>query len=375
MTPIPVVYAICGMPVGGTQRHLLEVLRHLDRARFVPLLYCLGIRAGDHYAVQARALGIEVLDGGMGATLRGPGLLTAVRRLAAELRRRRVRLIHSYLFHANFVGTLAARVARVPVALISKRNLDSYSRARDRWICRVANALADGVTVPAEAVRQHIHRRERCPLEKITVIPNGITLERVAGCAGAAAETRPPGPRIGTIGRLVDYKGPADLLAAVPVVLGRFPEASFVLVGDGPLRPALESLARRLGIERSVHLMGELAEGTDVLSALDVVVVPSRRDGMSNSLLEAMAAGRPVVATDVGGNAELLGDAGLLVPPRNPACLAEAIVTVLEDSERARGLGEEARRRARLGFSAAAMMRRLEALYRDLLTARGVAVD
>ena len=107
-------------------------------------------------------------------------------RIARELRRRRVRIVHSYLFHANWFGTLTARLAGIPVAIVSKRSIDVYPRARDRWACRLADRLADCVTAVAEAVRDHVHAIDGCPLEKIVVIPNGI---------GAPAPRQRTGPR------------------------------------------------------------------------------------------------------------------------------------------------------------------------------------
>jgi glycosyltransferase involved in cell wall biosynthesis len=262
---------------------------------------------------------------------------------------------------------------------VSKRSLDVYPSRGELWPTRLANRLADRVTANAEAVKRHVHRAERCPLERIVVVPNGIDLSRVAddvldrsqrgfGLPGT-------GPVIGTIGRLSVKKGQKDLLAAAGMVLSRLPEARFVLVGDGPLADDLKGQARQLGIEDKIRFLGAVADGARLLGSMDVFVLPSHIEGMSNGLIEAMAAGLPIVATDAGGNAEVVADGqtGFIVPPQNPLCLAEAILTLCKDPERARAMGAAGRARAREHFTADVMVRRLEDLYRGLLAARGVA--
>lgn len=378
MTPIPILYAISRMNIGGAQRHLLEVLAHLDRKIFAPTLYCLQARPKDPFVAEALALGVEVLDGRVSRSLRGVGSFLQVLELSAELRRRGVRLVHSYLFHANLLGTLAARLARVPVALASKRSLDTYARKEERWACRVGNRLADRVTVPAEAVKQHVHQEEGCPLEKIVVIPNGIDLDRVDGWASRdcvnSQERFSSGPLVGTVGRLSRKKGQGDFLEAAAMVLNHVPTACFLFVGDGPLRAELESRARELGVEGRARFLGSSGDAARILLQMDVFVLSSHMEGMSNALIEAMAAGLPVVATDVGGCAEVVvaGQTGILVPPRNPACLAEAIVTLLQNPERARSMGIAGRKRVETYFTTQTMVSRLETLYQVLLADKGV---
>lgn len=379
MTPIPVLYAISRMNIGGAQRHLLEVLTHIDRRAFAPVLYCLRSTPKDSFVAEARALGVEVVDGRVSKSLRGSGLIRPVYRLRNELRRRGVRLVHSYLFHANFIGTLAARLAGVPIALASKRSLDTYVRSVDRWVCRIGNLLADRVTVPAEAVKRTVHQEEECPLDKIVVIPNGIDLDRVDGWThqrrAGPHERFSSGPLVGTVGRLSQKKGQGDLLEAAAVVLRHVPAASFLIVGDGPMRTELESRVAALQIERNVRFLGSADDAVRILFQMNIFVLPSHVEGMSNALIEAMAAGLPAVATDVGGNADVVADGqtGLLVPPRNPARLAEAILILLKDPERARTMGAAGRARVEAHFTSQTMVTRLETLYRELLANKGAS--
>ena len=383
MTPTAIAYVIPRMAIGGAQTHLIHVLRHLDRRRFTPVLCCLATDRNDPIQLldQVRELGVPILDGRVQDTanaLGRPHALLQMARIARELRRRRVQIVHSYLFHANWFGTLTARMARVPVAIVSKRSMDVYPRARDRWACRLVNRLADRVTAVAEAVRDHVHLTEGCPLDKIVVIPNGIDTAGVPAPPGSpglppdlGAEGE-PGKVVGTITRLVWKRGHEELLAAAAIIARAEPGAKLLIVGDGPLRASLEDRARQLGLNGEVRFLGAVAHAARLLPSFDVFVLSSLLEGMSNALLEAMAAGRPVVATRVGGNSELVvdGETGFLVPPRDPEALANAVIRLVRDPRAARRFGEAGRRRAESEFSLTTMVGRLERLYESLLADR-----
>lgn len=255
--------------------------------------------------------------------------------------------------------------------------MDVYPRARDRWACRIVNRLADCVTAVAGAVREHVHITEGCPLEKIVVIPNGIDAPAPPGGAGRSEALRvSPGDQvIGTITRLVWKRGHQELLEAAAIVTQAEPSAKLVVVGDGPLRSSLEAQAQHLGLNGGVRFLGAVPEAARLLPHFDVFVLSSVWEGMSNSLLEAMAAGRPVVATRVGGNPEVVvdGETGLLVPPKNARALADAVLRLLRDRDLARRFGEAARRRVESQFTLEQMIRRMEDLYDDLLARKCAA--
>jgi glycosyltransferase involved in cell wall biosynthesis len=372
VSAVPILFVIPRVAIGGTPRHLLEVLGHLDRTRFTPAVYCLKAGPESAFLARLRALGVEVLDGRTAETFRGLRWVPAVLRLAALLRRRRIPVVQSYLLHANFLASLAGRLARVPVVVTSVRSLDVYA-GHERVVARLSNRLADRVMVCGEAVRRHVHQAEGCPLEKLAVVPNGVDLARVARPASAAWPAELAGvPIVGAVGRLAPKKAQGDLLDAVPHVVDRVPAARVVLVGDGPDRAALEARARALGVAERVRFLGAVGDAETLMARLDVFVLPSRLEGMSNALLEAMAAGRPVVATDVGANAELVVDGvtGFVVPPARPDRLAEAIVTLLKDPERARVMGAAGRARVAEAFTVERMVERLQRLYDDRLAVR-----
>ena len=381
MSPVPILYVIPRMSIGGAQRHLVEVLRRLDRRRFAPLLCCLATDRGDAFDLldEVRALDVPVLDAGLRDArnaLARPHTLRQIIRIAGELRRRRVKIVHSYLFHANWFGTLAGRLAGVPVVIVSKRSMDVYPRARERWACRLSNRLAHRVTAVAEAVREHVHREEGCPLEKVVVIPNGVNFEQFREPSPASAAEllgqNGDGKVVGTITRLVWKRGHEELVEAAALVARSEPAARLVFVGDGPLRPTLEEKVKERGLTDTVRFLGTVPRAARLLPHFNIFVLSSVWEGMSNGLLEAMAAGRPVVATRVGGNPEVVvdGESGLLVPPRDPQAMADAVLRLLREPELARRMGEAASRRVETEFSLPRMVHRMESLYDEMLAPR-----
>jgi len=177
------------------------------------------------------------------------------------------------------------------------------------------------------------------------------------------------GPIVGTVARLAPKKGQVDLIEAAALVVRRRPDVTFVLAGDGELRGDLSAQAKSLGLNGHVRFLGAVDDPIPLLGRMDIFTLPSHMEGMSNAMLEAMAAGRPIVATGVGGNSEVVvpGETGLLVPPRDPARLAEAILALVNDPKRAAAMGAAGRARVRAEYSVETMVKRLEDLYRELL--------
>ena len=304
--------------------------------------------------------------------------LPALARLAALMRRERFDVVHNYLLRANVVGSIAARVARVPVVLGSKRGCHER-RGLELIGARLSNRLADCVTANAEAVREFVHENESCPREKMTVIPSGIDTERFRPLAGAREDYKsrlgldPARPVVGIVTRMRVRKGVEEFLRAMAMVCERHPDVQTVVVGEVGLDPELEGLVQETGLAGRLHLLGRRSDMPEVFSAFDVFVLSSHDEGMSNAILEAMAMEKPVVATDVGGTGEVVehGRSGLLVPARDPRPLAAAIGDVLAAPERARAMGRVGRETVERRFSARSMVRQMEDLYVRLLQARG----
>jgi len=375
MERLRVLYTVNRMDVGGSQTHLVQVLRLLDRRRFEPMLCCLS----GHGALleMAKETGATVVGAGLGR-IKSPAAFGAVVRLARFIRNNRIDVVHNYLLRANLVGAVAARLARVPVVLTSKRGCHER-RGLELAAVRLSNRLADCVTANADAVRAFVHENEACPLEKMVVIPSGIDSERFAPLPPEDYKARlglaPDRVVVGIVTRQRVRKGVEEFLRAMAMVREQVPAACAVVVGEVSADREVDDLIHHLGLEGHVHLLGPRRDMPEVLSAFDLFVLSSHDEGMSNAILEAMAMHKPVVATDVGGTREAVqpGRTGVLVPPKDPPALADGILRVLNEPAEARAaMGERARQVVVERFSARAMVRQMEDLYTHLLQARGL---
>lgn len=288
-------------------------------------------------------------------------------RLYWSLRELQPQILHSYLFFANFWGTLLGRAARVPKIILSQRcSYETQLTALWRRLARLSHRLADHVIVNSRAARDE-EIAAGYPPERITYVPNGIRVS-VNPQGDRDHLGLPQGPLVLSVGQLAEVKGHRDLVEAWPSVRSRHADAHLVFLGDGPLRERLAMQAERLGVASSVHLPGFRASVAACLAASDLLALASLSEGMPNAVLEAMAVGRAVVATRVGGVPDVVvdGETGLLVPPGDPAALARAIADLLSDASRRAAMGAAARRRVEALFSVEAVRVATEAVYGEI---------
>jgi len=355
---------------GGTERALLQVLAGLDRSRWRPVLLHRPESGLAPLLQEARHLGVELRTV---PQLRGAQGWARLPALVQQIRRERAAVFHAHLTWplACRMGLLGAALARVPaVVATAQLFVDLPPSGWTTMQHRVVSACVDRYLAVSRQVAAQLRERFGVRADKITQVPNAVALDRFPR-AVSPAPARPTDPAVPhtvlTVARLDPQKGLHDLVAAAALV----PEARVMVVGEGPERPALETEIARLGLGDRVHLLGFRSDVPDLLAASDLFVLPSLFEGLPLSILEAMAAGKPVVATAIGGNDEAVvdGATGLLVPPGDPQALADAIRALLRDPERRRRLGEAGRRRAEAEFSATAMVRRIAAIYDELLAA------
>jgi glycosyltransferase involved in cell wall biosynthesis len=358
--PRPIAYVIGHLRVGGTQRHLVELLQRLDRSRFAPRVYCLKQRGGMEQSIAH--LGVTVTDLGIGESLGAPRSLLRLLAFARHLRREKVALLHCYLPRASIFGVTAGRMARVPAVLVSKRSLQP-----PRLASRVVDAWADLVLVNSVAVWRHACEMEKCQPAKLCLLVNGIDVKRYGPPSPQGVDGSEP--VVGTVLRLEAIKGPDTFIAAARRLAAEMPTVRFVVVGDGSLRARLQRQVVSLGLGDRLQLLGERSDVDALLPTFSVFVLPSVTEGMSMALLEAMAAARPIVATRVGGNVELIrdGETGLLVSSGNADEMAQAIWQLLRQPGWATDLGRAAQRVVVQHHSIERMVERLEAIYDDLL--------
>lgn len=270
--------------------------------------------------------------------------LTRILRLKWFIRYQEIDLVHCWDADAAIFGSIASRWAGVRY-VTSRRDLSQIYPAHKLWLMRRADAGAKAVVVNAEAVRDSVLATGGVPASKIHVVPNLFDMaefRQLAEQPFSLAANLPPGELVGLVSRLDSEKDIATFLKAAAIVAARRPGTGFVVAGHGPERKNLEKLAAELGIASRVVFLGDVAEIPSLLKRLRVgVLVPKANEGLSNSILEYMAAGLPVVVTDCGGNRELVidGETGILVRPGDSAATATAIERLLSGSEQAARMG------------------------------------
>lgn len=381
---VKIAYVLPNLENGGTERHVLALVRLLDPSRF-SLSLATTAGGGSLHGDFSERIPVTVLGGGTdrGKPFRAsPGEhLRNIRALAALFRGSRPDVVHAYLPSANVVGPVAARIAGVRRVVVSKRSLSDYKKSFPlaRRVEPVGNLLADAILVNSDAVRRDVERTERFWSGKFRKVCNGVaslppwTPEEAERFR--LREGIPAGAQVVlSVSNFYPYKGLEDLIRAAPPVIAACPGTVFLLVGrDAGTMEKCKALVRTLGLEDGVRFAGGRNDVPDLVRASDLFVHPSHEEGFSNAILEAMSGGKAVVACDVGGNPEAVrdGETGLLVPPRDPSALADAMIRLLADPERRTGMGEAGRKRASERFSMERMVGGMAALYESLAKGDG----
>ncbi|MBX9789940.1 MAG: glycosyltransferase [Pirellulales bacterium] len=373
--PQPVALCITELEPGGAERMLTELALRLDRQRFTPRVYVLASRpcgACDELVARLEAGGVPTVFLGLN---HGWQLPAAIFRLAGQWRRERPTLIQSFLYHANLVARLAARMARVPLAVSGLRVAEPARRWR-RWIDRATSRFVNRYVAVSQDVAEHAQREGGLPEAKLTVIPNGVELSRFVDARPidpAALGVLPGKQFFVFIGRLEDQKRPAWLLQLLTDVFQRLPDHDLVMIGEGAQRAALEQLAHELSIASRVHFTGRRDDIPEVLAAAAALVLPSGWEGMPNVVLEAMAAGRPIVACDASGVRELLGPSSRqVIKSDDSRGFAERLVEIGRNHAENREIAAENRRRA-ANFSLERMVAAYEQLWEETLASAALA--
>jgi glycosyltransferase involved in cell wall biosynthesis len=375
LIPIRVLYLITELNMGGAQQALFRLLSGLDRNRYQPIVACL-YNGRSEVAQQINQSGIRVIDLGMQPKWR----LDAVWRLHRLVQREKPVILHAWMIHANILGRIVGRLNRVPVVIISRRtqNLDGVGR---EWVNRKLSGWSDATIAVSECVRQVEIARARTDPAKVITIHNGIEAEQYRQIDSMVSDrirrelhTPLEAVVIASVGRLHPVKGFANLLTAMKSIHARFPDVFLWLVGDGEQRTALEAQVRQLGLENVVVFAGMRRDIPEILTAVDIFTLASHVEGMPNAVLEAMAAGLPVVATQVGGVPEIVvdGQTGLLVPPADVQALARGLLTLIEDAPLRQRFGVAGRQRVFKRFDIAVTRQKTVDLYGRLLQEKGL---
>ncbi|MBI3899530.1 MAG: glycosyltransferase [Gammaproteobacteria bacterium] len=354
------------LPAHGAERLLVDVLRHRSPV-FDYHVVCL-MRGGD-LEPEIRALGIPLTILGY----RGKFDISLVWRLARWLRANRISVVHTHLFTADTWGRLAARVAGVRPVFTTVHSTNQWKSKLYRWVDRVLARITTRVIACSEEVGEVLVRQDRLPTARVQVVRNGIALERFAGASaeGVRAEFGVDRgcPLIALVGRFHPAKGHPDLIAALAQLRQRNIAYRCLFVGEGELQAELAAEVKRQGLDQQVIFTGQRRDIPRLLAATDVLLLPSRWEGLPMILLEGMAMGCTVIATKVGGIPDVITDNkdGLLIAPADVAGLTETLQRALNDAPLRARLGAAARETIRQRYSVTVTAAAYESLYRDAL--------
>jgi glycosyltransferase involved in cell wall biosynthesis len=366
-----ILHVITGLEIGGAERVLLETARY-QQAQGHEVAVCT-LRPEGPLAPAVREV-CPLYTVNMGHALTP----FVAWKLARLMRRGRYDVVHSYLYQANLVARVAARLAGVPVNISSVRCSYTWLRwphfAADRWTAH----FADCITSVSEATRQFSIQREGLPVKKMVTLRNGIEVSRFDKLTNRE-ETRarmrqtlgyaPDDLVVCMTGRLHPQKGHTYLFQAAACLKERFPGLRLLIIGDGPERAALEAEAQARGLGNIVQFLGMRKDVPELLASSDIFAFPSLYEGLPNAVLEAMAMSLPVVASTADGTVEVIENErdGLLVPTGDAAALEVALARVLGDAELRQRLAQAGRQRVLADFTFEKMMRETEDLYYGLL--------
>jgi len=374
--PASILFLINSLAFGGAETQLVRVATRLkQRGWEIRVATLIPSRA---YVEELENAGITVVTLGMRRKVPDP---RAILRLARYIRLWRPHIVHSHMVHANILARVTRLFASMPVLVCSARSIYEGSRLRE-ILYRLTDPLCDMTTHVCRAGVERYVKIKAVPAHKIRHIPNGVDTGVFRPDRGARARLRSD---LGVaeafvwlaVGRFEPPKDYPNLLSAFTDVARGYPNSLLLVAGDGPLRGNIENMVRSLGIQHRVRFLGVRRDVPQLMNAADAYVMSSSREGLPNVLLEAHATGLPIVATDVGGNREIVmdGQTGFVVPPHQPDALAEAMRCVMDMSEHERlQMGAAGRQYITDHYSMEQVVQRWEDLYRELLSGKGVQI-
>ena len=361
----------------GAEKQLYLLASSLDPEKFRPIIVQLS--ADNSFQVTAGHLGgLELFHFPTGKLYSLNGL-RQINNLLSLTKNKKAQIIHTFFEKSEVMGWLAMRLSGIPVWITSRRDLGFKRKRIYDKMFRLTSKDCKKCIANCNAVREQAIQQENLPPEKIEVVYNGLDLSEYQ----QTLKTKPLREELGLVnGTLLvglianfnfEIKGHIYFLGSAKKILEKVPNVKFVLVGDGALRLRYEEVARKLNIRKDVYFLGKRTDVPSIISNLDVSVLSSTNEGLSNVIMESMAAGKPVVATNVGGSREMVTDGvtGYLVPPADSQSMANAIIDLLRNPEKAMAMGGMGRKVVQEKFTVEAMVKKYEELYFSLLKDRG----
>jgi glycosyltransferase involved in cell wall biosynthesis len=358
-------------PTAGTEKQLILLLKHLDRNRFEPYLCCL--QPSNWLVEEFNLCPVHIIG------IRSFKNLISYIQLwgfSKFLKERKIDIVQTYFRDANIVGIISGKLAGVKIIISTRRNLGYWHNKMEIIILKFLNRWVKRFVANSEYARNHTNRIEGVPFENIEVIYNFIDqrefkrggkqevnkLKESFGIANGH-------PTVTMVANLRPVKGVDVFLKSARLVLNDIPDVNFIIAGDGEQRQILENICHQLGINKSVKLIGTVSDVVSLLNISDIGVLSSYSESLSNSIIEYMATGLPVVCTDVGGNRELVQDGrnGFFVPPNDPQRLADAIVKLIKDPDLRLKMGRESLNLSEKLFDFESTLKQYENLFLKLI--------
>ncbi len=379
-----IAYFIGSLRLGGAEKQVVELVLGLDKSRYDIEIWCINRGGAMVETVRRSGVAVHIFEVSLPYGKYNPfsylHLFRNLWRIYRQVRKSKPDIVHGYLFTAYIVGIVCGRWTGVPVLISSRRSL-GYFKDDKPWKQRLENYVnkkTDVILVNSKAVWRDVLIRERHCEGKIRLIYNGVDLEKYKPVSDASEVRKELGIVtqdivVGVVANLIHYKGHLEILDAATMLKSEFPNLRFVFVGrDGGMQKKIEGKIAALNLEEMIVLAGSRGDIEHIIPVFDVMLLASHEEGFSNVLLEGMACAKPIVATDVGGNPESVkdGETGFIIPPRNPATMAEALKKLLTGAELRKRLGEAGRRRVERLFSKQKLIRSMDEFYQEILNSK-----
>ena len=370
MKKIRILRIVSNLGVGGVQKRMVSLLPKLNKERY-RIVVC-SFKSGElQRCMEQSGIPVRIVP------RRFKFDPICIYRLRSIMKKEKIDIVHTHCHKPNTTGRFAAKLAGAPIIIANEHNVDSWKSSwqliLDRWLA----VCSDKIIAVSEAVKNFYIESANIPDDKFEIIYNGVDLDfwqKNIPSQKIIAEKRTKlgllqdDKVVAVIGRLHPQKGHEYLLRAAKKIIPGMRNLKFLIVGDGPMKESLESLLERLDIKENVVFTGKRNDIKDMLYISDFSVVSSIREGFSNVVLESMACGKPVVATDVGGNKEIIidGENGFIVPSRDEDALADRILALADNEELTMRIGLSAKETVK-NFSLSRMAYKTEKLYKELI--------
>ncbi len=368
MFPKNIIHITHSLNIGGLEVLLLEFLKRIDREKYNPIVCTFSKNGTLIREFQDIGIPVKIVEKRNGIDY------TLSMRLATIFKKNKIDLIHTHNIAAWLYATIAKVIARVPHIVHTEHSNVPSDNKRLFIVEKYLARYTDTIIADSERVAEHLIDRQGIPSEKVVIILNGIDIEKYQVRIDISKKKEEIGLNqhdlvIGIVARLVPVKNHMCLLKAFSLLRKRLENIKLVIVGDGELRGDLERYVRDNELSKEVFFLGSRRDIPELLKIFDLFVLPSHSEGLSITLIEAMASGIPIVATDVGGNREVIGnnEAGILIPPDSVESLFKAMMVILTHRDRAEKMGRVGIQRARSLFSLSQMTRKYEQIYENLL--------